>query len=42
MAAPTFFPSYQGYIDGGVFAHNPSSSALSLLMGPILNTHVGY
>lgn len=23
-AAPIYFPSYQGYIDGGVFANNPS------------------
>lgn len=34
IAAPTYFPSYQGYIDGGVFAHNPSFCALGLLMGP--------
>ena len=28
-AAPTKFPSYQGYIDGGVVANNPSMAALA-------------
>lgn len=28
-AAPTYFPSYQGYIDGGVVANNPSMCALA-------------
>lgn len=28
-AAPSYFPSYQGYIDGGVIANNPSMCALS-------------
>ena len=28
-AAPTFFPAVDGYIDGGVFANNPSMAALS-------------
>jgi patatin-like phospholipase/acyl hydrolase len=28
-AAPTFFPSYQGYVDGGVVANNPSMAALA-------------
>ncbi len=28
-AAPTFFPSFEGYIDGGVYANNPSMSALA-------------
>jgi patatin-like phospholipase/acyl hydrolase len=28
-AAPTYFPTYQGYIDGGVMANNPSMAALA-------------
>ena len=28
-AAPTYFPTYQGYIDGGVVANNPSMAALA-------------
>ena len=28
-AAPTFFPVYQGYVDGGVAANNPAMSALA-------------
>jgi len=31
-AAPTYFPSYEGYIDGGVFAANPSMCALAQAM----------
>lgn len=27
-AAPIFFPSYQGYVDGGIFANNPSMVGL--------------
>jgi Patatin-like phospholipase len=27
-AAPTYFPVYQGYVDGGVVANNPSMAAL--------------
>ncbi|GAM24450.1 hypothetical protein SAMD00019534_076250 [Acytostelium subglobosum LB1] len=33
-AAPTFFPSYQGFIDGGVFCNNPGMAAMSLAMSP--------
>ncbi len=32
-AAPTLFPTYQGYIDGGVVANNPSMAALALALG---------
>lgn len=28
-AAPTYFPSYDGFVDGGVFANNPSMCALA-------------
>jgi len=28
-SAPTYFPSYQGYVDGGVAANNPSMCALA-------------
>jgi patatin-like phospholipase/acyl hydrolase len=28
-AAPTFFPSFQGYVDGGVVANNPAMCALA-------------
>ncbi len=28
-AAPTYFPSYKGFIDGGVIANNPSMAALA-------------
>ena len=28
-AAPTYFPTYQGYVDGGVVANNPSMCALA-------------
>jgi patatin-like phospholipase/acyl hydrolase len=31
-AAPTFFPSYEGYIDGGVVANNPSMAALAQVL----------
>jgi len=33
-AAPIYFPSYQKYIDGGVFALNPSLIALSRAIDP--------
>jgi patatin-like phospholipase/acyl hydrolase len=28
-AAPTYFPSFEGFVDGGVFANNPSMCALA-------------
>jgi patatin-like phospholipase/acyl hydrolase len=31
-AAPLYFPSYEGFVDGGVFATNPSLAALSLAL----------
>ncbi|RCX09584.1 patatin-like phospholipase/acyl hydrolase [Anaerobacterium chartisolvens] len=33
-AAPVYFPSYQGFIDGGVFANNPSIGALCNALDP--------
>lgn len=32
--APTYFPIYQGYIDGGVVANNPSVCALAQALNP--------
>ncbi|PRP74836.1 hypothetical protein PROFUN_09536 [Planoprotostelium fungivorum] len=34
ISAPTFFPSYQGFVDGGIFAHDPSSQVLSFILSP--------
>lgn len=33
-AAPTYFPAYQGFVDGGVVANNPSMSALAQALDP--------
>ena len=33
-AAPSYFPLYQGYIDGGVVAGNPSMAALAQALEP--------
>lgn len=33
-AAPTYFPAYQGYIDGGVVANNPSMAAIAQALDP--------
>jgi uncharacterized protein len=39
-AAPTYFPSYQGFVDGGVVANNPSMSALAQALDPRSNTGI--
>ncbi|KAH3759873.1 patatin family protein [Pelomyxa schiedti] len=31
-AAPTYFPAWQNYVDGGMFAQDPSTGALTLAM----------
>jgi patatin-like phospholipase/acyl hydrolase len=33
-AAPTYFPIYQGYVDGGVVVNNPSTCALAQALDP--------
>jgi len=33
-AAPTYFPSHQGYVDGGVVASNPSMAAVAQALDP--------
>ena len=33
-AGPTYFPTYQGYVDGGVIANNPSMAALAQAIHP--------
>ena len=33
-AAPAYFPIYQGYVDGGVVANNPSMCALAQALSP--------
>ncbi len=33
-AAPTYFPSVDGYVDGGVYANNPSMCALAQALDP--------
>jgi patatin-like phospholipase/acyl hydrolase len=32
-AAPTIFPSHQGFVDGGMMANNPSTAAVCMAMG---------
>jgi patatin-like phospholipase/acyl hydrolase len=34
-AAPTYFPIYQGYVDGGVVANNPSMCAVAQAISPV-------
>jgi patatin-like phospholipase/acyl hydrolase len=36
-AAPTYFPIYQGFIDGGVIANNPSVCAIAQALNPDFN-----
>jgi patatin-like phospholipase/acyl hydrolase len=33
-AAPTYFPSYQGYVDGGIGCNNPAMAAVALAINP--------
>jgi hypothetical protein len=35
-AAPSYFPAWQGYVDGGMFAPDPSSLCLSFVLSPFL------
>jgi patatin-like phospholipase/acyl hydrolase len=37
-AAPTYFPSYDGYVDGGVVANNPSMAAIAQVLDPRAGT----
>jgi patatin-like phospholipase/acyl hydrolase len=37
-AAPTVFPSHQGYIDGGVMANNPGTASISVALGQHIDT----
>ena len=34
IAAPTYFPAWQSFIDGGLYAHDPASEALRLSISP--------
>lgn len=38
-AAPTYFPTWKEYADGGLAANNPSAAAMALLLSP---SHTGY
>jgi len=38
-AAPTYFPSVDGYVDGGVFANNPSMCALTQTQDTRIGNH---
>jgi uncharacterized protein len=33
-AAPSYFPAYQGFVDGGVVANNPAMAAVALALDP--------
>jgi patatin-like phospholipase/acyl hydrolase len=41
-AAPTYFASYDGFVDGGVFANNPSMCGLAQTQDPRLSISIPY
>lgn len=41
-AAPTYFASYDGFVDGGVFANNPAMCALAQTQDPRLSVSIPF